>query len=668
MTSKISLFSKGLFTANIKRFWWVSALYAFILFFIVPFRYMMFDPNAQNEWKRDLLEATINFFSGRNDIQMIMIAALPTALAVLLFRYLMSGKATAMIHSLPYSRRTLYFNQLTAGFLLLTAPVLLIGVIMAGLKIFTPLGIYYSMLSLLQWMGMTILFNTLFFSIAVFVGMFTGNSVAHIAFTYILHLLPVAIYVLVRDNIAAWLYGFSVSNNYDPFFDKLPWFVLFNNSPAQPFLPWKNVFGYLTVVLLFLAAAGYAYEKRKLEAAGDIIAFTFFRPIFKYGLTICAMLMGGLYFRSISEGALSIFLMGYLLSSLLAYGTAEILMQKSFKVWHTYRGYLVYLAVVSALLVSMQADVFGYARQIPELDEVEKVYFGYYANIWTSEDPATDPRYKNMHHEANTFFSDPENMKNIIALHTQLVQQPRQKVTGPSPYIVYILKNGKYQVRQYTIDEKQYASLLKPIYESREYKKAKYPIVVQKPEEIKWIQINDNRTSKKPLILADSPEMREFMGLFQDEVRSMTFEEMSAPSNGNVYMQIADNKDKYYYYELRKDFKSMIAWLEEKDYYENLVLLPKDIEYAVLRKEGVIAQAGRNGTASNAPDSVEIKDPEILRELLEISETAQYTYERVSIYVDFYIRGPYGPHSYRTPLYTNVPISDALKSYIETLN
>ena len=668
MTSKTSLFNRGLFIANMKRFWWVGSLYAFILFFTVPFRYMVSGANVQDEWKRSLLEATLNFFSGRNDFQMLMIAALPTGLTVLLYRYLMTSKATAMIHSLPYNRRTLYLNQLTAGLVLLTAPVLLIGMIMTLLKVLTSLGIYYSMLDLLQWMGLTTLFNTLFFSIAVFVGMFTGNSVAHIAFTYILHLLPVGLYVFLRENIAAWLYGFSGSNGYDPFFDKLPWFVLFNNPAARPFLPMADLLGYLLAILFFFGVAGYTYEQRRLEAAGDIIAFATFRPIFKYGVTACGMMLGGLYFRSISGGSLSISLMGYLLSSLVAYGVAEMLMQKSFKIWHTYKGYLVYVAVVSLLLVSIQVDVFGYVRRIPELDEVEKVYFGYYNNIWTSEDPTTDPKYKDMNFEANSFFSDPDNIKNIIQLHRQLIQQPRQTENGPRPYIVYMLKNGKYQVRQYTINEKHYAPFLKPIYESMEYKKAKYPIIAQNSDDIKWIEVGDNRTSKRPLLLGNRPEMQEFMALFQEEVRSMTFEEMSTPTIDHVYIAITDSKDKNYHYGFRKDFESIVEWLEEKDYYENLVLLPKDIEYAVLRKEATKVQYDQSGAVISTPSTIEIRDPKVLEELLTISETSQYNYERIPIYADFYIKSPYGSRSYRTPIYSNVPVSDALQEHMEVLN
>jgi ABC-2 type transport system permease protein len=270
-----------------------------------------------------------------------------------------------------------------------------------------------------------------------------------------------------------------------------------------------------------------------------------------------------------------------------------------------------------------------------------------------------------MHHEANSFFSSPENIKNIMALHAQLIQQPRQKITGPTPYVVYMLKNGKYQVRRYTLDENQYAPLLKPIYESMEYKKAKYPIVAQNPEDIKWIQINDNRMSNKPLVLADSPEMREFMALFQEEVRSMTFEEMRKQTNDYVYLQVTDVNDKYYHYGFRKDFESMVTWLQAKGHYENLILQPKDIEYAVLKKESV----GINGNAGNEAGTVEIKDPEILKELLTISETSHDIYERVPIYMNLYIRGPYGRHSYSAPLFTkNIPVSDGLKHYLEALS
>lgn len=668
MISKTSLYNRGLITANMKRFWWISALYTFILFFLIPFRYIMYVPDVQNEWKRVLLDASLNFFSGQNDFQMFMIAALPTALAVLLYRYLMSSKETAMIHSLPYTRRTLYLNQLTAGLVLLTAPVLLIGFIMTLLKIVTTVGMYYSMHELLLWMGLTLLFNILFFSIAVFVGMFTGNAIAHMVFTCILHLLPVGIYVLFRENLADLLYGFSSNNGYEGFFDILPFFVLFNHPSTQPFLALGDTFGYLIATLFFFIFAGYAYEKRKLEAASDIIALSSFRPIFKYGVTTCGMLLGGLYFRRISGGSLSISLVGYLFSSFLSYWIAEMLIQKSFKVWHTYKGYLVYVAAVSLLLVSIQVDVFGYVQRMPAPDEIEKIYFGHYTNIWTSEDPATDPKYKHMNYEANSFFSDPDNIKNIMQLHRQLIQQPRQKAIGPRPYIVYMLKNGKYQVRQYTINEKHYAPFLKPIYESMEYKKAKYPIIAQNSGDIKWIEVGDNRTSKRPLLLGNRPEMQEFMALFQEEVRSMTFEEMSTPTIDHVYIAITDSKDKNYHYGFRKDFESIVEWLEEKGYYENLVLLPKDIEYAVLRKEATKVQYDKSGAVINTPSTIEIRDPKVLEELLTISETSQYNYGRTPIYADFYIKSPYGSHSYRTPIYSNVPVSDALQEHMEVLN
>ena len=665
MTSKTSLYNKGLFTTNMKRFWWVGFLYSIILFFTIPFKYIMYGSNLQNDWRQSLLEDTLNFFSNNNQFQRLMITVLPIALAVLLYRYLMTSKATSMIHSLPYNRRTLYLNQLSAGLVLLTSPVVLIGIIMTMLKFVTSVGVHYSMLDLLQWMGLTILFNTLFYSTAVFVGMFTGNSIAHIAFTYILHLLPVGIILFLRDNISAWLYGFSRSSFYEPFFDKLPWFVLIDYHPSSSFLQVTDILVYLFITLFLFVAAGYAYEKRKLESAGDIIAFAYFRPIFKYGLTTMGMLLGGLYFKSISFGSLSMLLLGYLLSSLLSYIIAEILIQKSFRVLHTYRGYLVYLAVISVLLVSVQLDVFGYVRRMPEFEKIDKVYFGYYSNVWTIEDLNTDPRFKDIY-EANSFFNEPENIKNIMELHAKIIQKPKQKPSGSSRYIVYILKNGKYQVRQYIIDDKQYEPLLMPIYESMEYKEAKYPVVAQNPEDIKMIEIHDTRTAKKPLILANATEIQEFMSLFQEVVNTMTFKDISLQINNHATIQITDINNKSYHYGFRNDFESMFTWLIDKGYYNNLMLLPEEIEYAVLRKSSSNVHYGIYGQIVNASNTIEIREPEILKELLSISENSQYTYENVPIYVDFYIGGTYKSF-YSTPLFINEHISDALKRYLENL-
>jgi len=328
------------------------------------------------------------------------------------------------------------------------------------------------------------------YSTAIFVGMLTGNSIAQIVLTYFLHLLPVAVILLFGANISTWLYGFSLSDTYKPFFDKLPLYVLIDYRPVPSFLQAKDILVYLLFTLFFFVAAGYLYEKRNLEYAGDIIAFGFFRPVFKYGFTTLTMLLGGLYFKSMSFGSLYMVLLGYLLSSLFAYTLAEILIQKSFRVWSAYRGYLVYLVVILLLLAGVRFDVFGYVHRIPELDEIDKVYFGSYSNAWTIEDPNSHPIYKDIP-EANLFFKEPGNIKNITKLHTQIIQNPTHKTGGSARYIVYILKNGKYQVRYYIYDENQFDSLLTPIYESMEYKRAKFPVLNQEPKDIEKEYLED---------------------------------------------------------------------------------------------------------------------------------------------------------------------------------
>jgi ABC-2 type transport system permease protein len=86
MTFKVSLFNKGLMASDLKRFWWVSALYGLFLFLILPFQHMMREipVDVDHSWVREMLQRSLNIFSGQNGLQIVLICTVPVILAVLL--------------------------------------------------------------------------------------------------------------------------------------------------------------------------------------------------------------------------------------------------------------------------------------------------------------------------------------------------------------------------------------------------------------------------------------------------------------------------------------------------------------------------------------------------------------------------------------------------------
>lgn len=663
MTFKASLFNKGVIASDLKRFWWVSALYGLFLILILPFHHMMQDLTANNDWVKGMLQRSLDIFSGQSGVQAILICIVPVILAVLLFHYLHNSRAAAVLHSLPFNRKTLFCSHSAAGLVLLLLPVMVTGLVLMALNATTHLKDYYSLVNILQWMGLTALIDILMFSITVFVGMFTGNAVAHIIFTYILQVLPAGLQVLLVENLRYLVYGYAGVYNPGNLQYNFP-LMMFANGTRSDLFTAGTVAAYLLIAALFLAAAAYVYRLRHAEAAGEVIAFPIMQPVFKYGVTACAMLLAGTYFAGAYRGAFPIIVLGYVLGSLLGYLTAEALLQKSLKVWSSYKGYLGYAAVMAVLLLlGIATDATGYVHRVPEPEKVKKVYFGTNIGEWVRLEKLKGAKDQGMEYRGGNFFEDRNNIKNIILLHRQLLQSPRdnKNKNGIDHYIVYTLDNGDCLARRYYIDEKRYASLLKPVYESLEYKQARFPVVTQDPAEIKMIEIGDNRAPKRPVILTENVEIEEFTTRLKEDVLNSTFEELiSNPDKG--YINIVDVSESQMHYTLLPGYSSVISWLKEKGYYENCMLLPEEVDYAVLEYPVDSYNTG------SAPKRIEIRDRRLIEELLNINGPDVFTDLGEIINVMFSGRTSAGPFQFNRSVNRDWPASEALKEYMKQLD
>ncbi len=671
MMFKRSLFSKGVMAGDLKRFWWVGALYGIALLLILPFDHMMKDSPVDSEWVGEMLRRSLDIFSGGSGLQALLICTVPVILAMLLFQYLHNGRATAVLHSLPLDRKTLFLSHTAAGLVLLLLPVLATGLVLLALNAATHLKEYYTAWDILRWMGMTALFDTLTFSIAVFVGMFTGNTVAHIIFTYILQVLPSGLHVLLSENLRHLVYGYAVITQPDKLQYNFP-LMVFAGATSRNLSAAENVSGtvavYLLASLFFLAVALLVYRWRPAEAAGEVVAFPVLRPVFKYGVTACAMLLAGAYFAAAYQGAFPVIALGYVLGSLLGYLTAEALLQKSLKIWSSYKGYLGYAVVVAVLLLGIATDATGYVHRAPDPKKVKKVYFGTSIGGWMLQDEQESTGEQNIGYRGGTFFEDRNNIKNIILLHRQLLKHPRPK-EGIDHYLVYILDDG-YLARRYSFDERDYASLLKPLYESLEYKQARFPVLVQNPARIKMIEIDDPRTPKGPLFLVDKAEIEEFTARLKQDLLNTTFEEMTADTGEHLHASIVYsagmpvNHPVPEYYNLRTTYRSVVAWLKEKGYYEKVALLPEEVECAVLEYP-VPAGVDKTGRATG---QIEIRDRQLIEELLYISGPEGSPGPRETVEVTFYGKTAAGAFQYHRSFRRDWPASEALREYLEQLD
>jgi ABC-2 type transport system permease protein len=674
MRFKTSLFNKGLFFSDLKRFWWVSFLYAIVLFFNLPFNHLMLGSREMDEWQVKMLQRSLDFSGGANELQILLILVVPVVLATLLFKYLMTARSTAMMHSLPFTKKALFITHSSAGLFLLVIPVIFTAIVMMVLQAVTFLQQYYTLINVLTWLGYTLLFSLLVYAAAVFVGMFTGNSIAHIVFNYIFHILPLGLFFLINFTLKQMLYGYPYLDIRGSFLENLPIVMLVDGRINGAFTA-GHIAGYLFGTVVLFVLAYYLYKIRKAEAAGDLVAFPIIRPVFKYGVTFSFMLLGGVYFSEISQGDFTIMMLGYVISSLLGYWIAEVLVQRSLKVWGAYKGYLLYAAIVIVAIGVITADVTGYERRVPAPDQVEKVYLAPGLYAWINRDEKSvdisngqEITYYSTAYMSGLYqFQTAENIEKMTMLHKQLTEDPH-KMEGPQRYIIYSLKNGKTMIRQYPIDEKHYARELKPIYESMEYKQARFPVLTQDLAEIKMIEIDDDRTPKEGALLVDNAQIAEFIEALRQDIVEATFEDLIRNNRNYVSIEITSTKEKSYHYVLDENYRHVIDWLKNENLYDKTILLPEEIESASLEKEIILKDDGRTVIYAPERKKVEINDPEVIKELLNASAAYQYKRGSEPLIVIFSMTGGFGRHQFSANINDDIIVSEKLRGYINQLN
>jgi ABC-2 type transport system permease protein len=570
MKLKTSYFNKGVLHNDIKRFGWVGICYLIFLLFEVPFK--IFTINASNAAHPEYIESMQNVFS--NDTLKLSTAVIPVLIAILLFRYIQSKKSVDMIHCLPIKRVKIYDNHIFIGILFLVVPVLitaLAALLLKGALNLNNTDIHFTVKTVTSWTGSTILFNIVIFLSSVFVGMFTGLSSAQGILTYIFLFLPMGLTTLINYNINFFVYGVANDyyiNNGIAFFSPIQRYISISPMTSM------EMFRYIMFCIILYLAARFAYHKRSLEAASNAVAFKNLQPVFKYGITFCCMLLGGIYFRGPGYG-FSWVIFGYTIASLVGYIIAEIIMTKSLRIFRNIRGYFIYAIIIVFVAIVINSDIIGYEKRMPALENIENIYL---ENSFYYSNGKLDNQIR--------VYSEKENLNNIEKLHKKLIEDKKSLKHSSSSNeqvaILYTLKNGKQIKRQYNIPPQGYGEYLKPIYESKEYKKMHNNILNNDYSSIDKISINSSKN--KNTIITNPIEIKEAIEILKNEVLNETYEDIIDSRDVWTDINILLSDDKRIDLSWKRSYKEFENWLKQKGYYAKARLMPEDIDYALIEK------------------------------------------------------------------------------------
>lgn len=463
MSLKISLFDKSTVKADLRRFWWVSALY--ILACAITFL-----PDAAYIYTN----VRITEFQYNSD-QGIFAFCAAFFMAGIMFSYLNKASSVSCMHGVPVTKGQQYLSHILSGILLIILPVLLCGGIIAAESVYIGGSWHYAV----KFIYTSCMYSMLGFFFTVVATMISGNTIAAYIFSFGFMILPAYVIYVFEYICSKYIYGYCYS--IDEIIQKL-YIVGINYM-------WSINSIWYIVLIIVLAVIGYiAYIYRPLENYDEIVTFKWLRPVFMYVVAICFGFFGCAILEDLLE-------FNELFVSMLPLGIAAIiatnmLIHKSLNIRGAVKHIVIYIALVGVMRLSLLYDITGFEHRVPELNEVESVSF--------------EP--ENTHYEFNTVedyepmyadvvpverFTDEKNISNMINLHKAIVAYGRKSDdymgeendyiyddTYTGVYIEYRLKNGATLKRCYSgVSQKEYSDYLIQLYESDKYKWEKYALL-----------------------------------------------------------------------------------------------------------------------------------------------------------------------------------------------
>ena len=583
----------GLMKNSLKRHAWLGAAYWLILMLLLPLRVMMTLPRVTEPYFQ--LNTFWRLYSfGGEPFQLILMMGVPAVAGMLVFHYLKNPPAADFLHSLPVPRRTFFNTHFTAGLVLITVPVILTTLFSLMLVWFSPAADWLNIADVLHWAGTTLLMNLIIYSFTVMVGMFTGVTAAQGAFTYILLFLPVGLGMLITYNLEALVFGF---NSYHLSMGRLSAFPMDSLSPLVRIatLPYDalrsgEVLGYLTASLLLVLGAWQLYKHRRMERNRHTIVFQGLRHFFLLGITLCVMLVGGLY-SYVMNSSLHWIVAAYILFSLIGYTIAQAVLQKSLRIFSLqhYRGYAACLVLMILLVGGVTTDILGYEQRVPDSADIQGAYAGRQWHAWN---------YHNQ--ESNGLYRSPENIALVRELHQAVLAREDRHHQPHHPYrnltIIYQLKDGGLMLREYRIDEAHYATYLEALRETEEDKYMEYPVLSLKKEDVTQIILRSSAGDKRAFV--EAADIGELLTLMQQEIREADHQALHGmghpPGTARIHVrseavvQLNRQTTSVYGDEFtfvrQESFHRLEAWLKEKGYYELATMVPSDIHHVAVNQ------------------------------------------------------------------------------------
>ena len=450
MKSRTSSFNLTVFKKDMTRFAPCWAAYMIFLLLVM----MNISSESDAYWRlRNVPDAIMAMAT----VNMIYAAVV----AQLLFGDLYNSRLCNALHAMPVTRDGWFVTHCAAGFAFSLLPNLAIVLVA-----FPVLRVEAGWPALLWWLLGSELQYLFFFGTAVLCVMLSGNRLGQLA-----------LYAMINfAGLAAW---WLASVIYQPL---LPG-IQFNGERFYPFCPVGEItqirdvlvldyerledefgnflrnevygvapgagWGYMAIIaavgILALVGDLALYRKRKLECAGDFVAFKSMEPVVQVLVTVFA---GGFFHLFGDVFGLRMKYVLIICGMVVGFFACRMLLLRTTRVFQK-KGFLGCgaILVVFGLTLGLTAwDPLGVTTYIPDADEIESITF-------------SDSYSLHRHSEMGTQAVSPEDIEAILGVHADCIDGTAHQITGLHPdsfhsvslRLEYKLKNGKTVNRFYDV-------------------------------------------------------------------------------------------------------------------------------------------------------------------------------------------------------------------------
>lgn len=490
--------SKGLVRDSMKRNLWAIVLSTVGFFMAQLLPVLMTAQRSLVHHKQDLVnmsaadaasgwegyvEGVAQMLGGQNPFTKLAVIILAVTCGISMFAYLHNRRKVDFYHSLPISRSRLFTVDYATGALCALVPYLVLHLLSIVCACAMGFGEAVDA-SLVGVMAANVIFFFLLYALSALTTIFCGNTIITLLLGLWVFFGPMLVKVLWNGLMGIFfttyysadsLVGWVVGNRLCPV---LHYFGVngtkyttsgfsvyaYTGTPYGNELPSAVglLVGYAIAAVVITAVALVLFRIRKSERAGTALAF---KPAKLPLKVIISAVMGvalAELFYLIADSSKLWFWVGLVLGTMLFHCVVEIIYAFDFRAIFRKPIHLaVILAVLVGGLLTMQADVFGYDKWLPDEGSIEAVSIDY-----------------NMGYEVSRFLSEPENIAAVRQLAAIGVEH-MDDMDDNNGYLVaaFRMKNGSVKARGYSLPYSDEVTQLKnEVYQSAEYKKASWTL------------------------------------------------------------------------------------------------------------------------------------------------------------------------------------------------